>query len=186
MAGEKPTPWRVLHTERVADCRVFDILARHSQQGDDGPTFTFFSIESHSWVNIVPRTKSGELVMIRQFRHGKGGDVLEIPGGLIDPGEDPQRAAERELLEETGYRGRLRLLGQANPNPALFTNTLYTYLAEDCEQVAEIDNDAVEETIVELVPEAELPARVQAGEVDHALVLTALYWLHLHEAAGAG
>lgn len=91
-------------------------------------------------------------------------------------------AAARELLEETGYRGTLRSLGQANPNPALFTNTLHMYVADDCERVAEIANDAVEETIVELVPMDELPARVRAGEVDHALVLSALYLLNLDEA----
>lgn len=177
----RPKPWRVLHSERVADCRVFDVLARHSQQGEDGATHTFFSIESVSWVNVVARTREGQLVMIRQFRHGKGGDVLEIPGGMIDPGEDPELAAARELLEETGYRGRMRLLGRVNPNPALFTNALYTYVCDDCERVGEIDNDAVEETLVELVRPEDLPSLVRAGEVDHALVLTALYWLHLDE-----
>ena len=177
--SSRPKPWRVLYHERVADCRVFDVVARHSQLEGGGPTRTFFSIDSVSWVNVVARTKAGELVMIRQFRHGKGGEVLEIPGGLIDPGEEPEQAAARELMEETGFRGTLRRIGEVNPNPALFTNRLFTFVADDCELVGEIDNDAAEETIVELVPETELAARVRSGEVDHALVLTALYWWQL-------
>ena len=64
--------------------------------------------------------------MVRQFRHGLGNVTLEIPGGIIEPGEEPAAAAVRELREESGYRaGRVRLLGSSNPNPALFGNRVH-------------------------------------------------------------
>ncbi len=63
-------------------------------------------------VVVVPRTReSGSLVLIRQFRVPFARDVIEFPAGLADPGEDPARTAERELLEETGYRGRVLRVG---------------------------------------------------------------------------
>jgi 8-oxo-dGTP pyrophosphatase MutT (NUDIX family) len=60
--------------------------------------------------------------MIKQYRHGSKEVTLEIPGGLVDE-NDPREAAQRELLEETGYAGdRVELLGFVNPNPAIFNN----------------------------------------------------------------
>ena len=115
--------------------------------------------------------------MVKQFRHGSRTVTLEIPGGMVDPGEDPATAAARELLEETGYRAaEVVPLGSVNPNPALFGNRVHTFLAPGCERVAEIQNEGAEETHVALVPRDGLRARVLAGEVDHALVLAGLYW----------
>jgi 8-oxo-dGTP pyrophosphatase MutT (NUDIX family) len=135
-------------------------------------------------VNVVATTARGEVVMVRQWRHGASRVTLEIPGGLIDPGESAETAAVRELLEETGYAApSVRPLGVANPNPAIFGNRVHTYLAENCERVAEVRNGPLEETWVELVPERELAARLRAGEIDHALVIAALHWWRLDREA---
>lgn len=183
----RPLPWPLVASETLHDCAVFSVqraLVRSPRSGEAHP---FFRIEADPWVNVVPRTADGRVVMVRQFRHGSRRVTLEIPGGVVDPGEAPEQAAARELLEETGYRaGRLRPLGTLNPNPALFGNAVHTFLAEDLVRVGEPSNPGHEETVVELVPEAELPARVRAGEVDHALVVAALHWWALDRELGAG
>lgn len=176
----RPTPWRVLDSEVVADCRIFKVQGRRSQRETGGAEATFYGIETADWVNVIARTEGGDVVLVRQFRHGIGRDILELPGGMIDAGETPEVAAARELREETGFvPTKLTVLGQANPNPALFSNVQYTVLADGCVQSADTDLDEHEETIVELVPEAALPELVRAGKIDHCLVLAAMQWLAL-------
>jgi len=168
----------------LQDCAVFTV-SRAAARSPAGETHDFFRIDSADWVNVVPLTSRGEVVMIRQYRHGLRDLTLEIPGGLVDPGEEPVRAAGRELVEETGYRAsELTPIGATSPNPALFGNRVHTYLATGLSQIGEPTNPGNEETVVELVPESELRGIVRAGGVDHALVIAALHFLDLHREAG--
>ncbi len=158
------------------------MIARSPSSGEE---HDFYCIESAEWVNVVPVTTDGQVVMVRQFRHGSQTLTLEIPGGMIDAGETPAEAALRELLEETGYTAERAIpAGAVNPNPALFGNRVHTFVAPGVEKVAEIRNEGAEETWVELVPVSEIPRLVRAGEIDHALVLAGLYQWELLRRAG--
>jgi len=181
----KLRPWREIANEHLQHCKVFDVHRTTMESPTTGRSHPFYRIESPAWVNVVALTAADELVMIRQFRQGTRSMTLEIPGGLIDPGETPAEAAGRELLEETGYRAeRLISLGSISPNPALFANRCHMEVAENCEAVAPIQNSATEETTVELLPLSRLSETLRSGEIDHALVVAALYTFSLWRSGG--
>ena len=174
--------WRELKRERVADCRIFTVERSVAASPVDEQPHTFHLIQSIDWAQILPITTDGKAVLVRQYRHGAQRVTLEIPGGLIDPGEDAATAALRECLEETGYRGRAALpLGVVNPNPALFGNRLHAFYALDVELESAVQNTGTELTEAVLVPVAELEELLLAGEIDHALVTGTLWrYLRLH------
>jgi 8-oxo-dGTP pyrophosphatase MutT (NUDIX family) len=112
--------------------------------------------------------------MIRQYRHGSRQVTLEIPGGLVDPGDTPKKAAARELLEETGYQAKKWLkIGVVNPNPALFNNHCYTFLAQDIKKVSDPRPDQTEDIETVLIPLKKIPGLILKGKIGHAMVITA-------------
>lgn len=182
----EPRDWAIVSSEHLQDCAVFRVVRNQARSPRSGRLHPFYCIEAAPWVNVVALTDADELVMVRQFRHGSRGVTLEIPGGLVDPGEAPAEAAVRELLEETGFGGgdTAETLGVVNPNPALFTNAVHTFLVRGVRPVAPIQNSGTEETSVELVPRGRVPELLAQGEIDHALVVAGLLWFSLREGWG--
>ena len=174
--------WRELSREPVADARIFTLDRSVAVSPVDGEPRVFHRIQCDDWVQILPITRDQQAVLVRQYRHGTQRITLEMPGGLIDPGEEPATAAVRECLEETGYRARsARPLGVIQPNPALFANRLHSFFATDVEPEGEIQNTGSEVTEVVLVPVSELEDLLVSGEIDHALVACTIWrYLRLH------
>jgi 8-oxo-dGTP pyrophosphatase MutT (NUDIX family) len=176
-----PQRWQKLREEPHATTRIFAVvraLFRHPHRAKEQD---FFVINAPDWVNVVALTPDGQLVLVRQFRYGINEFSLEIPGGVIDAGEDPVAAGLRELREESGYVGRsARLLGSIHPNPAMQNNRCHLVLVEDARREAVLDWDPDEEFEILTKPVDEVFGLAASGGITHALVLDALLLFQPH------
>lgn len=180
MSDDSKLLWRRERSERVADCRVFKVRRDYSADPRDGRVHDFYVIEAPDWINVIPLTDDGRVVLIEQFRHGTCEVSLEIPGGMVDEGESPHDAAARELLEETGYEaGEVVFLGKTRPNPAIQDNWIHTFVARGVEYKCEPSNAGTEQTIVRLVELERIPALIGEGKITHSLVVVGFHLLGL-------
>jgi len=170
-------PWKILNSKylyksngmalRIDQCEV-----------NDGNIFEPYVVECGTWVNVVALTKEGEVVLVKQYRHGANQVMLEIPAGVMDAeDESPLSAARRELLEETGYTSdRIIEVGKVYPNPATHNNLTYSFLALDVEKVGQQHLDATEEIEVSLVSFDEFITLAKEGGLPQALHVSALFY----------
>lgn len=177
----KPRKWKTLKSDVAYRTPIFDLHRRrslHSRRGEHD----FFILDAPNWVNIIPLTRSGEVVMINQWRHGIAEFTLEIPGGMVDP-EDatPMHAARREMIEESGYDSDTIVeLGRVHPNPAIQGNICFSFFAKNVRQVDKPVALGNEETEVVLVPMNEIRGLIASGAIMHALTIAAFSFMHVY------
>jgi len=171
-------PWQYTGSTELADVKIFKLLRETAVSPRNGSERSYARIVGPEWVNVIAVTAERELLLVRQWRHGVRGFRLEIPGGLVDPGEEPATAAAREVREETGHVGaRAVQIGVVEPNPAIQDNRCYTYLIENCRPVGDLELDPGEDIEVVKRPLTSIPELVDSGEIDHALVICGFWWL---------
>jgi len=159
-------------------CPIFKVEAREARSLDGQHKQPMYTIQCAQWVNVVPVTADGHVVLIEQHRIGTNTITLETPGGAVDPGEkDLTLAALRELEEETGLTSQrvLSLPGFA-PNPAIQSNRITYFIAFDCQPLAKPRNhvDPFEQIQVRMVPIEEALMMARSGQIQHALAALAL------------
>lgn len=175
MADCTPLPWTQVGIRSEKDFRIFRARTLDVVDPRNGTPYVRTVLDAPDWVNVIPITAQRDAILVRQFRFGIWSNTLEIPGGILDPGEDALGAAARELEEETGFRATSIIpLGISHPNPAILCNRLHSFLAEGCSKVHEGRPDRSEDIQVVLVPCSELPRLVREGALTHSLVLAAL------------
>jgi len=137
----------------------------------------YYVLEYSNWVNAVAITEDNKVLMVHQYRHGSGIISLEIPGGVIDPGEEPEYAIRRELLEETGYQfDDFELLCTIYANPSTANNQTFCYLAKGGKKVQGQHLDEQEEIIVETFTIEEEKQLLADNKIAQSLHCTGLFY----------
>lgn len=171
--------WEKLSTKSLANYRIFTVRQDIRRSPRTGDEHGFYVLESPDWVNIIPLTPEGNVVLIRQFRHGTERITLEVPGGMVDAtDDDPGEAARREMREETGYDAtQIIHIGTVDPNPAFLNNRCHSYLALNAHWVQTPEFDGAEDIEVEEIPLTAVSHLITSGQISHALVICAFYHL---------
>jgi ADP-ribose pyrophosphatase len=123
---EKPIERKTVYEGRIVNVRA-DVAELHN-----GKRVFREVVEHPGGVAIVPVTEDGNVLMVRQYRYPMGEELLEIPAGKLERGENPMDCAVRELSEETGCTaGKWVSLGATYPSPGFCEEILHLYLATE-------------------------------------------------------
>lgn len=156
------SPWLTIRQDAVRTDKGIDI--------DD-----FYVLEYPTWVNVMAITDEGKYIIERQYRHGIGQEVYEICAGTCDEGEEPLDAAQRELLEETGFGGgKWSLLGKFAPNPNSMNNWCYSFLAEGVYKQQEPQQEPTENIELNLFDKKEVVHLLLNGEIAEGVMAAPL------------
>lgn len=156
--------WKSLSDELAFNHRWMKVRRETVELPDGKVMDDYFTWLSGDVALVVPVLTDGRFIMVEQYKHAAGEVTLEFPAGFVDPKEDPQVAALRELKEETGYEpGTLLKLAKLSDNPTKVVGDLHIYLGLDCEKVAEPNFDPSENITTRIEDRASITAKVADG-----------------------
>ncbi|MGB4398431.1 MAG: NUDIX hydrolase [Daejeonella sp.] len=137
----------------------------------------YYVLEYPNWVNVIALTEDNQVILVRQYRHAAGEEILELPGGVIEENEIPEQAARRELLEETGYEfTSFEFLADLYANPSTANNKTHCFLATGGIKTSDQKLDRGEEIIVELVSLEKLKELVLSNSFGQALHTSGIFY----------
>jgi ADP-ribose pyrophosphatase len=167
-------PFELLKSEVLMKGRAFAIR-RDYLKTPDGRETKLDIIEHGGSVVVIPVDEHGNILLVRQYRHATGGDLLELPAGTLDEDEDPEVCAAREIREETGMAAAsLKKLGEFYLAPGYSDEFMIVYLATELSD-SPLDADDDEFLSLEAVPIAEAIRMAESGQIPDAKSLAALF-----------
>ena len=138
----------------------------------------YYVLDYPHWINVTAITEDQHVVMIRQYRPGRDEVAWELPGGMMDEGEDSLETARRELLEETGYTAdQFVELARTSVNPASHTNLSISVLATGARYVATPQLEASEEIEVSLMPLGEVMDLLLRNQISQVMDVASLFYV---------
>ncbi len=158
--------WERLSSEKLMENPYFAVRSDKLRLPDGAVKDPYYVIERPDAAIVFPLTGMNEVVLARQYRPAIERMELGLPAGLVEEGEEPEKAARRELSEETGYSGgEWELLGSLASSPSLKDNWAHLYLARDVERSASQQPDEYERLEIVYIPVGELLSKISAGEI---------------------
>jgi ADP-ribose pyrophosphatase len=171
--------YSVVSSEKVFEGKVFTVRIDELEK-ETGEKMRIDVVEHGGAVVLIPMDESGDLLLVRQYRHPTGTYILEFPAGTLDVGESPEECAIRECREEVGMApGTIKNLGGFFLAPGYSTEYLQIYLATDLSE-APLPQDLDEDLTVERLPADELLEKIKLGEVQDAKTIAGMMMLNLH------
>jgi 8-oxo-dGTP pyrophosphatase MutT (NUDIX family) len=167
--------WKVLETKTLLSRRWLELREQRIALPNGHEIEQFHLIQAPDWASALCVTEQGRVVLVRQYRHGLGGSSLELPAGVIEPGEDPLAAARRELCEETGFEAeRWTALSSVATEPARHTTRAHFFCALGARRVRAPALDPSEDLQLVEVGREELARLVEGGEIEHGVHVGAI------------
>ncbi len=181
-------PWQLLDSSYSFRDRWLSVRSDTVRLPGGKTMSPYHVVEVADWVNVVAISEAGNVILVEQYRHAVKRTLLEIPAGHVDPKEDREAAARRELLEETGYGdGTWHVLGALHPVASRFANQVHSYLALGVRKIGEPQQEESENLHIHEMPWTEFVAGLQSGKLRlfEANQMSSVFLLHLYATASS-
>jgi len=181
-------PWQLLDSTYAFRDRWLSVRSDTVRLPGGQTLSPYHVVEVADWVNVVAISEAGNVILVEQYRHAVKRTLLEIPAGHVDPEEDREAAARRELREETGYGGGTwHVLGALHPVASRFANQVHSYLALGVRKIGEPKQEESENLHIHEMPWPEFVSGLQSGKLRlfEANQMSSVFLLHLYATASS-
>jgi len=175
VSNNKQMVWECTQTTPGPDLKLFRVRFDWMRNPRNNHTVKATVLEAQDWVNVVPLTPEGKIVVVRQYRFGTRQVTTEIPAGIVEPGETSKEGAIRELKEETGYTTEeWEYMGYVDPNSAFLDNRCHHWVARNVVQTSPPELGSGENLQISEMSLEEIRREISEGRFRHSLAITAL------------
>src|ERR1700744_2103436 len=169
--------WKTLSSEYIHQSKWATLRRDVCEMGDGRIVEDYYVLEYPDFANALAITEDNKVLMVQQYRQAAGIISLEVPGGVVDPGEDPLHAIKRELLEETGYEFTdVEKVSELYPNPSTANNKCHFYLARGGRKIREAKLDELEELVAEEYTLEEVKQLLRDNKIGQALQSAGMFY----------